>query len=102
MDAPLSTRCGVLVLGGERLGPETIAAAEACDEVFIVARAVTSEPRWFIDETRAYSEARARLERMRRHLSAHGVVVHGIVVDATAKAARKDAETLCRHGTLLT
>jgi hypothetical protein len=102
VDAPVNKRCGVLVIGDERLRPDTIAAAEACDEVFIVARAAPNGPRWFVDETRAYNDARARLERLRRHLRAHGVVVHGIVVDATAAAARKDAEALCPQGTLLT
>jgi hypothetical protein len=102
MNAPASTpKCGVLVIGSEPLPPETVAAAEACDEVFVVARAVASDAGWLVDETRAYSDARDRLERLRRHLISRGVVVHGIVGDANAGAARKDAEALCPRGALL-
>jgi hypothetical protein len=94
-------RCGVLVIGSGPLPPESVAAAESCDEVFIVARAVASDGGWLVDETRAYSDARDRLERLRRQLSSRGVEVHGIVGDANAAAARKDAEALCPGGVLL-
>ena len=33
-------KCGVLIVGSEPVPPETLAAAAACDEVLIVARAV--------------------------------------------------------------
>jgi hypothetical protein len=102
MNALASTpKCGVLVIGSEPPPPETVAAAETCDEVFIVARAVASDGGWLVDETRAYSDARDRLERLRRQLSSRGVAVRGIVGDANAAAARKDAEAIFPRGVLL-
>jgi hypothetical protein len=92
---------GVLVLGGEPLPPSTLAEAEACDEVFVVARAVADDGGWLFDEDRAYGRAYERVDVLRRHLRAHGVVVHALVVDGDAAQTRKDAEALCPGGALL-
>jgi hypothetical protein len=92
---------GVVILGSQPLPSATLAAAEACDEVFVLARAVAGDDGWIVDEDCAYARAYERLDELRRQLRAHGIVVHGLVVDANAAQARKDAHALCPGGALL-
>jgi hypothetical protein len=91
---------GIIVLGAEPLSPEVLAAAAACDEVFVVARAIGSG-RWIVDEDRARQDAEARLNELRRYLRRRGVRTLGVIVDADAPAAHRDGAALSPGGAFL-
>jgi hypothetical protein len=89
-------RRGVLVVGPESVPLSALRAALACDEVFVLARAVPVRGGRLlvVDEDAADQEACERLTQIARWLRSHGVQVHGAVGDPDPEAARRDAQAL--------
>ena len=85
----------ILILGGSDPSAAALADAERYAEVYVLARAVPDgQSQYLIDAGRAEADAQGRLRRVAAHLRARGTWTSGVVGDADAHAARRDATAL--------
>jgi hypothetical protein len=85
----------ILILGEREPSHAALADAERYAEVYVLARAVHNrDSHYLIDDGRAEADARGRLQHVAAHLRARGCRTRGLVGDADAQAARRDAMAL--------